>query len=786
MRPTISTRRTGILAIMVALAVALSGFVPVDEARAAVQHSFYVSPTGSDSNAGTAAAPWATLEKARDHIRRNNLNSGMTGDVVVYLRGGRHARTAPFDLTDADSGSNGFKVIYRAYPGETPIMDGGKAVTGWTQVGGAPYYVADVPQSAGYADYFRQLYVGGKRAQLAMSEGIAGSAFWDDPAIPGPPASPDRPDRSYDGIEFPAGSVPEYTNVTDVRLFHIAIGFKADYFPVAGITASGDDKRVQLAQPHFQVRLNRDSGASLNYDHKFYFMNAFEELDSPGEWYLNRATDKIYYYPMPGENVNSAGAYVPVVESLVNITGRSTTAKARDITFDGVTFEHGNWLLPRDRHIGGTQAEALYADDPFNDPNYDGYGGEVPGQIKLTNTKGIAFTNNTVRRMGSGGLQLLTGAENTTITGNVFHDLTAAGIIAGRWMDVHVGSAARTKNIVIRNNIVTDTGDDFFQATGISLMNTYNAEISHNLVYDTAYMGFHQRKSDEFNLVDGVDGVGKTTFSHNELYNATAKHTWGLYDGGAVYTFGSWPGSVFSHNYVHDHTSSSNFYSDNQSYQTRWDYNVSEDGRFDWSNRYRQPLSVYASHNYTDASNNTTSGAIFDGDGGPHVISDGAWPAEARSIVDASGLQSSYGHLRSKVPTTNLANAATLSDSSTWSNSLGTMFDETTLTGEAAAEQSEAWAQFDFGRDYGTFTFTIQQDNCCTWMITRWKVQRWSASQNAWIDIMPYQVISTTAPVVYKPPSYVATTGIRLYVQNTNTDGKVGVQEFNVTGVAKG
>ncbi len=49
--------------------------------------------------------------------------------------------------------------------------------------------------------------------------------------------------------------------------------------------------------------------------------------------------------------------------------------------------------------------------------------------------------------MGSGGLQLLTGAEDITVTGNVFHNLTAAGIIAGRWMDVHVDGAQRTKNI---------------------------------------------------------------------------------------------------------------------------------------------------------------------------------------------------------------------------------------------------------------------------------------------------------------------------------------------------
>ncbi len=132
------------------------------------------------------------------------------------------------------------------------------------------------------------------------------------------------------------------------------------------ISASGANKRVRLAQPHFQARLNRDDGFSLDYDDTFYVLNAFEELDSPGEWYLNRATNKVYYYPGPGEDVNQAGAYVPVVETLVNVAGSSPSAKASAIAFDGITFEHGNWMLPRDRFIGGSQAEAQYADDPFN------------------------------------------------------------------------------------------------------------------------------------------------------------------------------------------------------------------------------------------------------------------------------------------------------------------------------------------------------------------------------------------------------------------------------------
>ena len=45
-------------------------------------------------------------------------------------------------------------------------------------------------------------------------------------------------------------------------------------------------------------------------------VNAFEELDEPGEWYLNRATQQVYYYPYSYENMNTAVVYAPVVETL--------------------------------------------------------------------------------------------------------------------------------------------------------------------------------------------------------------------------------------------------------------------------------------------------------------------------------------------------------------------------------------------------------------------------------------------------------------------------------------
>jgi hypothetical protein len=774
----LGTRKLGLglgLALAVAATVLSVGGGPE---AATLSCDLHVSPTGSDTAAGTAAAPWRTPERARDHIRATQLNQNMTADLMVCLRGGRYARTQTFTVTNADSGSNGHKVVWAAYPGEKPIIDGGKAVTGWTQVAGQRYWVADVPTTAGFASYFRQLYVGGKRAQLATGKSFTGTSFFRDTTVANP-GNPNNASRVYDGVVFPASAIKNYTNVTALRLLHRGVGFKSDYFPVTRITSDGTNTKVYLQQPYFQFRLNQGYGLAANEG--FYVQNAFEELENPGEWYLNQTTRKIYYYPRAGENITTTPAYVPVVETLVNVQGSGETSKAHDVRITGITFQHSNWAWPGTNYIGGTQAEAM-----FGDPTKSAYTTNVPGQIRLTNTDRVEFTGNTVRHSANGGLQLRNGVHNTSVTGNLFHDLTAAGVIAGRWEDLGVSAATRTKNATISNNVVTDVGDDYWQGTGISLMNTYAVTVSHNLVFNVAYAGIHQRMADEYGLYSGVDGIGNTTFSHNEVYNVCTLKTFGMVDCASVYSFGAWPGSKVHHNYAHHVSNGSVFSADNQSYQIRWDYNVSDGGRFFCGNAVRSPSSVYASHNYATVSGVYTH-FTFDVDGPPHIYPDAAWPAEAQSIINGAGLEPAYAGLRWQVPVDNLADWATVGTSSGWSSTPpAKLWDGMVETGEENATGNTAWVQYDFPADYQGLKFRLTQDGGGNYMATAWKVQRWSTGESRWVDIMPYQTLTGPGEVVYQPAADLATRKIRLFVQNANANGFAAAQEFSVGGQFKG
>jgi len=96
---------------------------------AEVQQVFFVAPDGNDRNPGTEARPFATLERARAAVRQ--VNRAMTGGIHVVLRGGTYGLERTFTLESKDSGTRGHQVIYKGRPGETPVLSGGRKVTGW-------------------------------------------------------------------------------------------------------------------------------------------------------------------------------------------------------------------------------------------------------------------------------------------------------------------------------------------------------------------------------------------------------------------------------------------------------------------------------------------------------------------------------------------------------------------------------------------------------------------------------------------------------------------------------
>ena len=54
----------------------------------------------------------------------------------------------------------------------------------------------------------------------------------------------------------------------------------------------------------------------------YYLENALELLDQPGEWYLDRKTGTLSYWPRPGEDMTNPQVFAPVLQQFLIVGER--------------------------------------------------------------------------------------------------------------------------------------------------------------------------------------------------------------------------------------------------------------------------------------------------------------------------------------------------------------------------------------------------------------------------------------------------------------------------------
>ena len=128
--------------------------------RAAAGLELFVSPTGSDSAAGTLAAPLKTLAAAQARLR----TASSRGGAVVNVRAGTYYESLV--LGPSDSGVPGSPVTWQSYNGEAAVVSGGDAIDcAWKKSTATPgAWTCVLPANS---PPFTELFYGGKRLQRA-------------------------------------------------------------------------------------------------------------------------------------------------------------------------------------------------------------------------------------------------------------------------------------------------------------------------------------------------------------------------------------------------------------------------------------------------------------------------------------------------------------------------------------------------------------------------------------------------------------------------------------------
>jgi hypothetical protein len=503
------------------------------------QATYYVSPQGNDCNPGSLEAPFRTLSRARDVVR--TVNSAMTGDIVVRLRGGTYPLTNTLSFAAADSGTGGFYVKYLAYTGETPLLTGGQPIGGWSLSDSTK----NIWQATGVTSRFRQLYVNGSKAIRARTPnlGTGGAANFN--RVTGA-------DQTVPNVQVASSQVSNWNNLPKVEM-HLMINWGDAILRLASYSTTGATAFLKFQSPETGILSQRPFPILASVKQAYYFENALEFLDVPGEWYLDETTNTLYYEPRAGEDMATATVVAPMLEALVSVMGASAdTSPAHHIWFQGLAFAHSTYLRPSSFGFLDGQAGQYNVSATAQNQQYVG---RPTAGVLVANANNIWFERNIFTQMAATGLDFNYGTHDDTIVGNVFTDIGGAGVSVGKFVqdeatEFHIPynptkPSEICTNDTIKDNYITNVTTEIQGACGIACGYPRSIDIEHNEVSDVNYTGI----SVGFGWTSGANAMSANRINYNNIHNVVKI----LADGGGIYTLSNQgSGSQMEYNYIHD------------------------------------------------------------------------------------------------------------------------------------------------------------------------------------------------------------------------------------------
>jgi hypothetical protein len=327
------------------------------------QTFYYVAPGGNDSSAGTEAAPFQSMDRARKAVREILEDQGASPrNLTVLFREGNYAVQQPVVFSEPDSARRGARVEYKAFPGETVVFFGGVSlpVTAFLPLssddpravsiidGNARNRIRYVPLKAlGITDYgtrshhgFRvgpgstppmELFVNGQAMTPArwpntgyvpMDDSLPLEERVIDPGDDWTPSSPTGKGGTF-RVDF--DRIKYWLNAEDMWLDGlVANDWSWQSHPIASIDAGR--KTITLREP---------APYTVKMCPRFFVENLLEEIDLPGEYFIDRQTGYLYLYPPAGMTRDAFVCVSTLKEPMLVIDGASR------LTFQGITLDTG-------------------------------------------------------------------------------------------------------------------------------------------------------------------------------------------------------------------------------------------------------------------------------------------------------------------------------------------------------------------------------------------------------------------------------------------------------------
>ncbi|GAB3912991.1 hypothetical protein GCM10028803_56560 [Larkinella knui] len=363
------------------------------------QNVIYVASTGKAESTGSFTDPIGTIEKAVEVCRKTAIKT-------ILVRGGKYYGVN-VKFTPADSG-----LVIKNYKSEVPIFYGGVLLKSLTKQDS--FITAPIPGAKNYSWDFRLLVVNGSIRPRSRLPDIGSFSYfnkWNVKLLPASEGSWERqPTRDelqllhYDPSDITSLDVEN----AEISLYH---QWSESYSGVKSI----DTTRHVITLSSPATKPLGSFAASNKNANKYVVWNTRAGLKKPGQWFLDRSSEKIYYLPFEGENINNLTIIAPKYSNIFQFSEGSS-----NITIQGIILTCA---------ANSLQNEGFAAQD-------------IDAAIYGQKVKNIKLAKLTIEKSSGSGIKL--SGNNIIVDNTLIQNINGGGIYL-------TGSSNGIMNTEIRN-----------------------------------------------------------------------------------------------------------------------------------------------------------------------------------------------------------------------------------------------------------------------------------------------------------------------------------------------
>lgn len=528
-------------------------FAPLVKRTETVQ--IYVAPSGNDSAAGTPDAPLKTMEGARKAAAKIDKTEKQ---VEVIFAGGEYFQQGSVRFTAADSGSKDTPVIYKAADGEKPVFTVSKKLNaaGFTAVTDADTLLR-LPEEArekvlqldltksGITAADVELY--SRTSNLLNERGML---------LNGKPQRIARyPNTGFLRVGLlnvvTAGSKTEpcvfkWDNDRISRWSTADNLWLEGYFEVEYRADTAKNCSVDAAKK--QITMG-ESECGISYKTRWRAINLLEEIDIPGEWFVDKNSMTLYYYPPRDFDKTSDELRFTVNSSGASIDQMIVLGSTENICFEGLEFRdkyYGDVVRSTGKVNGITFRNCSFVNTACA-INLDGKNLTVEGcdfrnlqgcaarlsdqgAIHTLTPSGITFTNNYIYNTDLGSAPVFVGGVGARIANNLIHRMDDGGLLLGSIDPQQRIAECTAENNEIYNGL-REKGDMSMIYMGRSWYSP-GIEVNRNYIHD---FGIHEHLDWFSNPTYGIfadDTHSNASFTGNIINANNKDKTYGIVLGG--------------------------------------------------------------------------------------------------------------------------------------------------------------------------------------------------------------------------------------------------------------